>query len=68
MQVRAIVEAAIECKKKAKVNAMPEIMIPLVGIAKELDAPNQLAIETIHDVAEGRHGGEEASSTSRSAR
>ncbi|HTL51892.1 MAG TPA: pyruvate, phosphate dikinase [Planctomycetota bacterium] len=29
MQVRAIIEAAIECKKKHKVNARPEIMIPL---------------------------------------
>ncbi|MGH7144402.1 MAG: pyruvate, phosphate dikinase [Planctomycetota bacterium] len=29
MQVRAIIEAAIECKKKHKVNAKPEIMIPL---------------------------------------
>jgi phosphoenolpyruvate synthase/pyruvate phosphate dikinase len=35
MQVRAIVEAMIECKKK-KVEAKPEIMIPLVGSAKEL--------------------------------
>ncbi|MEZ6192546.1 MAG: pyruvate, phosphate dikinase [Phycisphaerales bacterium] len=35
MQVTAIVEAAIECKKK-KVDAVPEIMIPLVGTRKEL--------------------------------
>ncbi len=32
MQVTAIVEAAIECKKK-KIDAHPEIMIPLVGAA-----------------------------------
>ncbi len=35
MQVRAIVEAAIECKNK-KIDAIPEIMIPLVGTEAEL--------------------------------
>lgn len=35
MQVRAIVEAAIECQGKG-VSAMPEIMIPLVGTEAEL--------------------------------
>jgi pyruvate,orthophosphate dikinase len=35
MQVRAIVEAAIACKKK-KIDAKPEIMIPLVGHVNEL--------------------------------
>ena len=35
MQVTAIVEAAINCRKK-KIKAMPEIMIPLVGTAAEL--------------------------------
>jgi pyruvate,orthophosphate dikinase len=35
MQVQAIVEAAIECKKK-RVDAHVEIMIPLVGVAIEL--------------------------------
>jgi pyruvate, orthophosphate dikinase len=35
MQVQAIVEAAIECKSK-KIDAQPEIMIPLVGTAAEL--------------------------------
>ena len=35
MQVRAIVEAAISCADK-KINAQPEIMIPLVGTAAEL--------------------------------
>jgi pyruvate, orthophosphate dikinase len=35
MQVRAIVEATILCKKK-KIDARPEIMIPLVGTAAEL--------------------------------
>lgn len=35
MQVQAIIEAAIECKK-AGIKVDPEIMIPLVGTAKEL--------------------------------
>jgi pyruvate,orthophosphate dikinase len=35
-QVRAITEAVIECKQK-KINAIAEIMIPLVGTAKELE-------------------------------
>ncbi|MCC5824440.1 MAG: pyruvate, phosphate dikinase [Planctomycetes bacterium] len=35
MQVRAIVEAAIECAEK-NIKAIPEIMIPLIGIDAEL--------------------------------
>jgi pyruvate,orthophosphate dikinase len=35
MQVRAIIEAAIEVQKKGK-KVLPEIMIPLVGIVEEL--------------------------------
>ncbi len=35
MQVRAIVEAAIACRKQ-RVDARPEIMIPLVGAEREL--------------------------------
>jgi pyruvate,orthophosphate dikinase len=36
MQVRAIIEAACQCKKES-VRVLPEIMIPLVGAKKELD-------------------------------
>src|SRR5262249_22548251 len=36
MQVRAIIEAAIEVKKKGK-SVLPEIMIPLVGVLPELN-------------------------------
>jgi len=35
MQVRAIIEAAIECQKN-KIKVLPEIMIPLVLDKKEL--------------------------------
>jgi pyruvate,orthophosphate dikinase len=36
MQARAVIEAAIQAKKKG-IKAKPEIMIPLVGFAKELE-------------------------------
>ena len=49
MQVTAITEAAIACKKK-KVDAKPEIMIPLVGTVKELAILREKAEETIADV------------------
>nr|VFK66944.1 MAG: pyruvate phosphate dikinase [Candidatus Kentron sp. UNK]VFK71101.1 MAG: pyruvate phosphate dikinase [Candidatus Kentron sp. UNK] len=46
MQVQAITEAAIDCKNKG-IEAMPEIMIPLVGLAKELAMLRAKAIEVI---------------------
>lgn len=46
MQVTAIVEAVIRCKRK-KIDARAEIMIPLVGTAAELAMLRQLAEETI---------------------
>ncbi|MCR9117366.1 MAG: pyruvate, phosphate dikinase [bacterium] len=51
MQVTAIVEAVIACKKK-RVDAKAEIMIPLVGTAKELEILKDLALETIEAVRE----------------
>ncbi len=50
MQVQAIVEATIACRKR-RVDAMPEIMIPLVGTARELEFLRQKAEETIQRVA-----------------
>ena len=49
MQVRAIVEATINCKK-ARVDARPEIMIPLIGTAAELRVLRKLAEETLATV------------------
>ena len=46
MQVTAIAEAAIECKKK-KIIAHPEIMIPLVGTSTELQKLRELTERTI---------------------
>lgn len=49
MQVTAITEAAIACKKK-KIDAIPEIMIPLVGTKAELSLLREKAEQTIADV------------------
>jgi pyruvate,orthophosphate dikinase len=53
MQVTAIVEAMIVCKKK-KVNALPEIMIPLVGTVEELSMLRALTEETIEAVRKAK--------------
>jgi len=49
MQVRAIVEAAIKCRRQ-RISAKPEIMVPLVGTAKELAMLRQMAEQTIAKV------------------
>jgi pyruvate,orthophosphate dikinase len=49
MQVRAILEAAIEVKKKGK-NVLPEIMIPLVGTVEELALLKKRALEVAEEV------------------
>jgi len=43
MQVRAIIEAAIEVKKRGK-SVLPEIMIPLVGVVEELTLLKKRAV------------------------
>ncbi|HJN67727.1 MAG TPA: putative PEP-binding protein, partial [Pirellulales bacterium] len=53
MQVTAIVEAMITCKKK-RIDARPEIMIPLVGVATELEILRELTIDTIDNVREAK--------------
>jgi pyruvate,orthophosphate dikinase len=49
MQVRAIIEASINCAEQG-VESHPEIMIPLVGHVKELSILKEQAIETIEKV------------------
>jgi pyruvate,orthophosphate dikinase len=49
MQVRAIIEAACNLKKKG-IKIVPEIMIPLVGTKKELEILKNLSVETINKV------------------
>ena len=49
MQVRAIIEAAVEVKK-AGVKVLPEIMIPLAGTKAELDYLKQYTVQTAEAV------------------
>jgi pyruvate, orthophosphate dikinase len=51
MQVRAIVEATIDCLRSS-IKAMPEIMLPLVGTQKELTYLRELTEQTIAKVKE----------------
>ncbi|MBN2859156.1 MAG: pyruvate, phosphate dikinase [Sphaerochaetaceae bacterium] len=53
MQVRAIIEAALNTRKKGVV-VIPEIMIPLVGHYKEFEFTKKHAIATIEKVFEER--------------
>ncbi|MBI2809115.1 MAG: pyruvate, phosphate dikinase [Planctomycetes bacterium] len=48
MQVRAIIQAAIEVKKKGK-EVLPEIMVPLAGTVEELAFVKKRAIEIAED-------------------
>lgn len=49
MQVRAIIEAAIEVKKKGK-TVIPEIMVPLTGTKKELQMQEEIIRKTAEKV------------------
>jgi len=51
MQARAIIEAACNVKKQG-IQVLPEIMIPLVGMKKELDLLKAEMIQTIEKVFE----------------
>jgi pyruvate,orthophosphate dikinase len=51
MQVRAIMEAACNMSKEG-IKVIPEIMIPLVGNVKELQAQKAIVLETIRNVLE----------------
>ncbi|MEM9365320.1 MAG: pyruvate, phosphate dikinase [Planctomycetota bacterium] len=53
MQVQAIVEAAINCAKK-KVDAQPEIMIPLIGTAAELEMLRARVEDTIQKTIQAK--------------
>lgn len=50
MQVKAIMEAAIDVLKKDKLHVVPEIMIPLVGKKEELVFAKQHAVKTAEAV------------------
>jgi pyruvate,orthophosphate dikinase len=51
MQVTAVVEAAIACRRE-NIRAMPEIMVPLVGSVSELALLRELVEGTVQDVVE----------------
>jgi pyruvate, orthophosphate dikinase len=51
MQARAIIEAALNCKKRG-IKAVPEIMIPLTGTLKELKMQEDIVRGTINKVFE----------------
>lgn len=50
MQTKAIIEAAIEVKKKNGVDVHPEIMIPLVGDIKELSYIKEIVKNTADNI------------------
>jgi len=49
MQVRAILEAAAELLK-AKKKALPEIMVPVVGLKAELEATKEIVVKVFSEV------------------
>lgn len=51
MQTRAIIEAALNCKKRG-IKAIPEIMIPLTGTLKELQMQEEIVRRTAQKVFE----------------
>ncbi len=55
MQVQAIIEAAVECKKQ-RIVVLPEIMIPLVGTVKELEYLKTFLSDTAERVMKERNG------------
>ncbi len=52
MQVRAIIESAIEVAQERKLHIKPEIMIPLVGEIKEFKYVKDIAVKTAEKVIE----------------
>ncbi|SHE85503.1 MULTISPECIES: pyruvate, phosphate dikinase [Caloramator] len=50
MQTRAIIEAAIDVKKRLGYNIVPEIMIPLVGEVKELKYVKDIIVKVADEI------------------
>ncbi|MGO1469312.1 MAG: pyruvate, phosphate dikinase [Tissierella sp.] len=55
MQVRAIIEAAIDIKEEGYENILPEIMVPLAGHVKELEYVKKELLEEIEEVFKERN-------------
>ena len=54
MQTRAIIEAALNLKKR-NIKAVPEIMIPLIGTVAEFENQEAIIRETAHKIFEERN-------------
>lgn len=52
MQTTAVIEAAIDVKKRKKYDIVPEIMIPLVGELKELKYVKDIVVKTANSIIE----------------
>ncbi|MBA5849865.1 pyruvate, phosphate dikinase [Clostridium sp. cel8] len=52
MQTRAVIEAAIDVKKRKGYNIVPEIMIPLVGEVKELKYVKDVVVKVANEIIE----------------
>jgi len=52
MQTEAIMMAAIELRREKKMEIVPEIMIPLVGLEKELSFVKKTVVETVEKIFE----------------
>src|SRR5690606_29709993 len=50
MQTRAIIEAAIDVKKRKGYNIVPEIMIPLTGESKEFKYVKDIVVKVADDI------------------
>ena len=54
MQTRAIIEAALNLKKKG-INAIPEIMIPLIGTWQEFKLQEEIVRDTVQKIFDERN-------------
>ncbi len=50
MQTRAVLQAALKVRKEKGIDVKPEIMIPLVGIVKELQFVKSIVLETAEKI------------------
>jgi pyruvate,orthophosphate dikinase len=50
MQTRAIIEAALNVKKKKGIDSQPEIMVPLVGTVQEFLLQKSIIVETAEEI------------------
>ena len=52
MQTRAIIEAAIEVQQQKGIEISPEIMVPLIGIDKEMEFVKEIVVRTAQQCSE----------------